>query len=210
MLAETVALLVTQLNQYIHQLDGSPAGAPGVAVSGNIAQMENPDLGPGLENQIVLSVVNLQEEGSLKNGPTQFSPHSGGSDLAQAGSEVRYRNRPIHLNLQLLLSANYRNYDTALRRLTQVLLFFQGKRHFTWRNSPGAEPAAQAGGELSLSMDLQSLSFEEVNHLWGFLGGKQVPFVLYRGRLIAVDAMQVFAGGGIVQEIDLAGRGLSY
>ena len=36
-------------------------------------------------------------------------------------------------------------------------------------------------------MDLLSLSFEEVNHLWGFLGTRQSPSAIFRGRLVVVS-----------------------
>ena len=79
-------------------------------------------------------------------------------------------------------------------------------RKATRANSPGALPETPIV-DFSLAMDLLSLTFEEVNHLWGFLGAKQSPFALYRGRLVTLADMPVLDGGGIVQEIDLIGRG---
>jgi hypothetical protein len=55
-------------------------------------------------------------------------------------------------------------------------------------------------------MDLMTLTFEEVNHLWGFLGAKQSPFALYRGRLVTLADMPALAGGGLVQEIAVNAR----
>jgi hypothetical protein len=51
-----------------------------------------------------------------------------------------------------------------------------------------------------------SLTFEEVNHLWGFLGAKQSPFALYRGRLVTLSDMPALDGGAVVSEIDLISR----
>jgi hypothetical protein len=142
-------------------------------------------------------LVNLEEETTLKNGNT-FT--------REAGGVVHYHNAPLHVNLFLLFSANYRNYETALKRLTQVMTFFQGKQTFTLNNSPGASQHVTLVAELSLTMDLLSLSFEDVNYLWGSLGGKQLPFVTYRGRLVTIRDRRVLEGGGHIQEIHVTGR----
>ena len=158
---------------------------------------ERPEVATELENRIVLTLVNLEEERTLKNGRSSFA--------GVAPSDIAYRNRPIHLNLFVLFTANYRNYGTALRRLSQVLAFFQGKQKFTLANSPGALPQPPLA-EFSLTMDLLSPTFEQVNHLWGFLGAKQGASVLYRGRLVTISDDRVLAGGGRIREIDVLSR----
>ena len=197
MVVEAIALLLRQLNQYILQTDGSGAGAPNPALSGNISQLDRSEIATELENHLVLSLVNLEEERALKNGKA-FANNS--------PTEVAYKNPPIHLNLFLLFTANYRNYETALKRLTQVLTFFQGKQKFTLSNSPSSNLPTPSITDFSLAMDLLSLSFEEVNHLWGSLGGKQIPFVVYRGRLVTISDQRVLEGGGRIEEIGLTSR----
>ena len=120
-----------------------------------------------------------------------------------------YHNRPVHLNLFLLFCVNYKIYATAMKRLAQVLTFFQGKQKFTFANSPGTNPPQSGIAELSLAMDLLSLTFEEVNHLWGFLGTKQIPFALYRGRLVVVADQRPLETGGIIQDIDVGARDIT-
>ena len=116
MIVEAMALLLRQLNDYIAHADGT-SGAPAQAVWGNIAQLDRTEVAADLDNHLVLSLVNLEEERALKNGRTASALGAG---------DVGYMNRPFHLNLFLLFTANYRNYGTALRRLAQVLTFFQG------------------------------------------------------------------------------------
>jgi hypothetical protein len=197
MLAEITSLLLDELNGYIHQQDGNPPGTADPAVSGNIAQIDHLEIGPELENQLVLTVVNVEEEGTLRNRPAA---------VREADEELLYRQPPLHLNLYLLFSANYRNYQTALQRLAQVLTFFQGKRQFTAANSPGSGQGVEATTELSVTLDLLSLDFEEINHLWGSLGGKQLPSAVYRGRLIILRDRQALGAGGEVREIEVVGR----
>lgn len=199
MIVEAMALLLRQLNDFITQNDGS-AGAPTQVVWGNIAHLDRQEIATELDNHLVLSLVNLEEERALKNGRVSTTTSAG---------DVAYRNRPVHLNLFLLFTANYRNYGTALRRLTQVLTFFQGKQKFTFANSPG--PNLPQGGiaEFSLVMDLLSLSFEEVNHLWGFLGTRESPFAMYRGRLVVIADQRLLETGARIQDLEITSRSVT-
>jgi hypothetical protein len=199
MIVEALALLLRQLNEYIAQADGTP-GAPSQALWGNVAHLDRQEIATELENHLVLSLVNLEEERALKNGRVS---------AATAAGDVAYMNRPIHLNLVLLFTANYRNYGTALRRLAQVLAFFQGKQRFTFANSPGSSPPQSAITDFLLIMDLLSLSLEDVNHLWGFLGTKQSPFAAYRGRLVVVSDQRLLETGGRIQDIEIASRSVT-
>ncbi len=198
MIVDAMALLLRQLNDGIAQADHT-SGAPVQAVWGNIAQLDRTEIATELENHLVLSLVNIEEERALRNGRTTATLGAG---------DVAYMNRPYHLNLFLLFTANYRDYGTALRRLTQVLTFFQGKQRFTFADSPG--PNLPQGGivEFSLAMDLLSLSFEEVNHLWGFLGTRQNPSAIFRGRLVVISEQRVLETGAQIQEFEIAAGGL--
>jgi hypothetical protein len=198
MIVEAMALLLTQLNEYIAQADGSP-GAPTQAVWGNIGQLDRTEIAGDLENHLVLTLVNLEEERALKNGRIA-SPLGAG--------DVGYMNRPFHLNLFLLFTANYRNYATALRRLAQVLTFLQGKQKFTYANSPGPNPPGGGIVKFSLAMDLLSLSFEEVNQLWGFLGARQGPSAVFRGRLVVVSDERLLDTGARIQDLEITARGV--
>lgn len=192
MLVEAISLLLAELNQYIQAADGAVAGSGDVAISGNISQVEHPDIGTSLENQLVLTVANFEEESTLKNGRTAF----------RLGHTIEHRHRPVHLNLLLLFTANYTNYATSLRRLDQVITFFQSHRHFDVSTSSGLVPSLSPETELSLTLDLVSLSLEEINHLWGALGGKELPFVPYRCRLVVIEEDRTVAGGGEIREIE--------
>lgn len=162
---------------------------------GNIAQLDISDIANELDNHVVLSLINVEEEATLKNGRTS---------AAGSGNGVSYFNPPLHINLFILWTANYRNYSTALTRLSQVMTFFQGKNKFTPGNSPGAGISSLS--DFSLTLEFLSLSLEEINHLWGSLGGKQLPFAAYRGRLISLNDQRLLDGGGLIQEVNIAGR----
>lgn len=197
MLVDSITMLLAELNQFIHRADGDPVGTAAVAIMGNISQTDHVDISNDLENQLVLTLLNVEEESTMKNEPT-FTRRS--------ATVVDYHNVPLSLNLFMLFSANYRNYNTALRRIQQVLTFFQGKNQFTPANSPGVVPGLDPTADLSITLDLMSLSFEEINHIWGALGGKQLPSVSYRGRLVTLRDRKLLAAGGLIREIDVIGR----
>lgn len=158
---------------------------------GNIARLES---GTGasnadLQKKVVLSLVNISEEKTLKNNPHYIS----------RGEAKVKRNPTLYLNLYVLFSCADENYDTALGMISRVIAFFQEKYVFTLDNSlaPTAFPSDYVE---KLILDIHSLSFEQMNHLWGILGGKYHPSVLYQVRLLPVQAPDS-DGGPLVREV---------
>jgi hypothetical protein len=185
MIDKALNLLVTQLNLYI------PEDPPEV-ILGNIALNEAADQ-DALHEKIVLTLVNIEEEATLKNNRFYHT----------LPSTTQYTHAPVFLNLCLLFSANYlKSYEKALTRLSAVIRFFQSRKTFDIGSGtslpPNPDPDELA---LSLTMELYTMSFEQVNHLWGTLGGKQMPFVLYKGRLVMVQERKVFREAPLIEEI---------
>lgn len=156
-----------------------------------------------MQDKIVLSLVNLMEEVTLKNA-SAYRKNS-----AQPTVEIP----PTFLNLFLLFTANFASppgssgssqvlYNNGLRLLSLVIEFFQSRRVFTVQNSPAIDvvqnPALQ---ELKIAIDLFPLTFEQVNHLWGSLGGKQMPFVLYKARVLPLKKERVVRRGGLIRDV---------
>ncbi len=190
MIHDSLQLIVNELNA---ALKGSNSEEP--VFLGNIAQVEAGT--SDAEKQVVLSLVNVEEESSLKNGP-----HHRLKD-----GKVIYENRPVHLSLYLLFSANLKNYASALKRLEAIITFLQGKNVFTARTAPDLQKLSRSPEEMSgfrMTLELFSLSFEQINHLWGSLGGKQVPFILYRARLVSLSAKEIQRSGPPITEISVA------
>ena len=170
------------------------AGAPPVTVVlDNVGLAQ--DLGGSninLNSQVVVSLVNLQEETSLKN-----LPH-----YRQENGRTVYRNPPVSLNLFVLISALHSDaYETALMRLSWAIEFFQVQKELSF--SMMAPTAGDDARDVKIYFDLYSLTFEQLNHLWGALGGKQVPFVLYKARVLALEADRRQGEGTPITEIYL-------
>jgi hypothetical protein len=196
MIFDAMKLIQAALQQYILEVEQSPNANQEIVILDNVAMAE--DLGGNRENlneRVVMSLVNLQEEVTLKNE----SYHR-----LENGRTV-YRNPPIQLNLFILFSVLHREqYETALKRLSRVIEFFQWKKELSFTTTPGP---TNISDDVQIFPDLYSLTFEQLNYLWGSLGGKQVPFVLYRFRLVALEAEKRLAESEPITEIFINGNG---
>ena len=56
--------------------------------------------------------------------------------------------------------------------------------------------------DMRLVLELYTLTFEQINYLWGSLGGKQMPFALYKLRLVEVEADRTRAVGAPIETIE--------
>lgn len=189
MLFDALKMIQGAFQVYVSEVEQPPPAAD-LMVLDNIALAE--DLGGTRENldgKIVMSLVNIQEETTLKN-----IPH-----YRQENGRTIYKNPPVNLNLFVLFSVLHREqYETSLKRLTRVIEFFQYKKEFSFATTPQAGLIAQ---DVKVYADLYTLTFEQLNHLWGALGGKQVPFVLYKFRIVAIEAQKQQAEGPVITEI---------
>lgn len=162
MIAPILSWLVGQINDRL----GS-GGRPFVQV-GNIATLAESSSAGSLDKEgIVVTVVGIEEERTLKNQ----------SVYIREGDQVKKIRPTIHLNVNLLFSAADDSYTTALNRIDQILLFFQ-------RQSVFQPPMSRVE---RVTIEMMNVGFEQQNHLWGILGSKMLPSVLYKLRLIVVQ-----------------------
>lgn len=187
MIDKALALLRDNLQNYI---DLSIGGAD--VVIDNIGLLETAS-SDSLTKRIVISLVNIEEESTLKNSATV---KKGMSNLAI------YENAPVFLNLYVLVSCNYSGteYIHALERLSAVVRFFQSRNSF----SHGAISGSNDMPELKFTMELYTLTFEQINHLWGSLGGRQIPFVMYKLRLVAITERAMLREVPFIEGVDTA------
>ena len=97
---------------------------------------------------------------------------------------------PVHLNLLVMFAANFSGavYVEALKLIECVIAFFQARPVFTHVNTPALDPGID-----QLSFEIENLSLSDLSNLWGVIGGRYLPSVLYRLRMVTVDARQVIA-----------------
>lgn len=196
MISEAFTFLTAEVNRYLDARLG-PA-TPQRVVLGNIARLAdsegNSGGSPGNNSVAMLTLVNIEEDKASRN-PQNFR---------RLDATIVYRNPSIQLNLYGLFSAHTNTYSTALEILSYIIQCFQTQRTFESQTDPNLD--AQIG---KLTVDLFSLNFEQINHLWSTLGGKYYPSVLYKIRLVKIEDTTALAGGGVIREIDLNGRSKS-
>lgn len=190
MLVHAVQILKHELDAFLQTFP--PADGTEKVFLGNIAQAESQGSPAELKSKVVMTLVNLREEKTLKNRPS----HRLNNDTQR----FEYFNPSIFLNFHLLICAGNATYANALTQLSRSLSFFQGKNVFTHLNSINVPTSVvdpvDRMDEYKMCVDLMSPSFEEVNHLWGTLGGKQVPFALYGIRVTEVQRNERLREGG--------------
>lgn len=174
----------------------------------NIAFLQTSDEND-MRNRLLITLVNLEEESALKNTNPVHRNLTG----------FEYRPNPVSLNLYLLFSAYYptaangqndKGYIGALKRLSYVISFFQMRNHFTIQDSSAfladqsdllEQPLYEDVSKLRLVLDLYTLTFEQINHLWASLGGRQTPFVMYKARLVQIREPEVRREVPLIEEI---------
>lgn len=175
MIYETLQILKEQLEVYF-----SDEGLGKIIALENIALWESgSEDASKVVGKVILTLINLEEETTLKNIPN-YKVRDG---------KTEYKNPPVHLNLFLLISANCDTYDKSLRSISKVIQFFQGKKTFTSSNTVynRANVAFDLFDYFKFILELYTPSFEELNYVWGTLGGRQLPSVIYKVQLIQIE-----------------------
>lgn len=131
---------------------------------------------------LYMSLVNLEEETTLRNT----------SHTIRLNNNVHYQEPPVFLNLYLLFASNFSDYGTSLLRLSQTVELFQSQRVFEAANASATNPFPARLEKLIF--DFTNLNFEQLNHLWGVLGGTYLPSVLYKVRLVEIQRDETVAG----------------
>jgi hypothetical protein len=122
-----------------------------------------------IQNNIVLTLVNIEEETSLKNN----------YPIRQEDTALITQKPTLYLNLYLLFAANFDVYDEALKHLGYVLRFFQTTNKVVFTDT--------FGNTYNLLFTLHNIGFENMNNLWVVLGNRYMPSALYKVRLVFIQ-----------------------
>ncbi len=200
MILQTLKILSNELENFLDNFVEDGVDSKRVVI-GNIAFHEGEKYRPNsvditTDDKIVLTVVRVEEESILKNNAhyTKNTPLT----------TVDYHNPKVFVNLYILITCNSFLYENAMTYLSRVIRFFQSKNVFTDQNTT---PIVSGINEndlfdtFKLMMELYSPSFEESNHLWSMMGGKQLPSVMYKLRAIDLEFRTISDTVARVEEI---------
>lgn len=190
MIYEALQIISEQLDQYL-----SSHGLSKLVNLGNIALFEtSSENSEKLSGKVILTLINVDEEKTLKNLPNYKVINK---------QITEYKNPPVSLNLYLLISANCNTYVNSLRSISKTIEFFQGKSTFTSENTTyTTKDDFDVLSNFKLIVNLYTPSFEELNHIWGTLGGRQLPSVIYQIQLIEIDRKDAPITGPVILQVN--------
>lgn len=201
MISHALTIVLNEMRSHFASAYGV-AESPSPVAMGNLAEgFASGGGGAGVARDVLLlSIVNIKEEKTLKNLPNYVRN--------DATLKAVYENPPVFLNFIVLMTATHTTYANALLVLSRALRFFQARNVFTQDTVAPASITANAPSnvldqlaEFKLIFDLYSPTMEEVNHLWGTLGGKQYPFALYNLRMVDLKFRAVEEERGLITEV---------
>ncbi|MFK7786664.1 MAG: DUF4255 domain-containing protein [Crocinitomicaceae bacterium] len=178
---ETLKILSEEVSTYL--------GEDGDVVVENVTKLDDPE--GEVEGDVILTLLNIEEEKTLKNFP----------NTSVKNGRVQYKNPIVNLNLYLLFSGNNSSYTQSLRDISKIIEFFQGKRVFDQSNTNFSRTGPMLSvGNFHFTAELYTPSFEELNFIWGTLGGRQLPSVLYKVSIIEIERGNVVTESGSISE----------
>lgn len=175
MISAAIGHLASQLNQ---QLKQQFQLIEDVVVVSNLVELDG-SVAPNANNKLVLTLVNIEKD----TLPFRPQGHVRGRD-----QRLLQTSPPLFINLYLMMSANFGagNYTEALKYISQAIAFFQQHPLFDQLNSPGLDARIER-----LVLDIENLPIPDLNNLWSLLGGRYLPSMFYKVRMMAIDANAV-------------------
>jgi hypothetical protein len=172
MIDAAITTVAAQLNQALKRQFG---WADDLVVVRNLRETDG-TAAVSVTNKVAVFLVNIERESLGRRG---VGAHGAGLQAT-----------PLHLNLLLMFVANFggNNYTEALKFLSSTVAFFQGKPVLTHSNAPELDSQIE-----KLTLEIENLSLSDLSNVWGIIGGSYLPSVLYRVRLISIDAGQLTA-----------------
>ncbi len=189
MIFETLQIITEQVNNFFEA-----EGLTQSVVLENVAILDSAnEEDDDIDDRVALTLLNMEEETTLKNIP----------NTSVINDQVTYKNPKVNLNLYILFSANRDGYDMSLRDISKIIEFFQGKRVFTQANTLYNRANITMSGitHFRFIVDLYTPTFEEMNFVWGTLGGRQLPSVMYKISMLEIERNVAAAKGALIQEV---------
>jgi hypothetical protein len=182
--------IALSFNSFLKPQSGVSSSVSFQLVVGDISKHEkenDSDTTNPIQENIVLTLVNIEEETALKNN----------YPIQQEETAFISQKPTLYLNLYLLFSANFKSYEEALKHIGYVLQYFQMNNKISYTDD--------SGNTYNLLFTLHNIGFENMNNLWVVLGNQYIPSVLYKVRLIFIQEAPPVRGT-VITAIDSDGQ----
>lgn len=174
MMKKILTYYASRLDEYLSRLHHQPEGLAEVGFIGNGTE-EKPC-------KIVVSLINVERE------------TSGGisAPIQRTADGYTRQAPPLMLNLNLMLAAVYdeRRYAESLSILSDTLKFVQSVPKFEVE-------------EMTYTVEIVTLSSQELNNVWTLLGGQYYPSVVCKLRRLVIDAEETTGSGATMKQPDI-------
>ena len=178
MISETLSFLSAEMNGFIANKDFRYRGKTVAIVSdlvdarGDAAYLK---LLQGQADALIITLINVEEETVGKSQTALYKRPDG---------SVEPLNPDVKLNVYIMITgvsnmSDQQRYLNSLKVLSYAIGFFQYKNVFDRTNS-----ATLPDGVEKLIAEMVSLTFEQQNHIWGALGAKYQPSVMFKVRML--------------------------
>ncbi len=159
----------------------------------NIATLNDGDDFLISKSPIVLSIVNIEEDKTQKNQSVYLKSTNDNTNIS------RYNQPTQHLIISLLFSSYNKDlskYLDGIDKLKVIINYFQQNKSFYYKNDDSevidytaflAKTALEKDDYHKITMEFVSLSMEQLNQMWSYLGSKYMPSVLYKMRLCSIQ-----------------------
>ena len=142
------------------------------------------------KNTMIFTLVNLE--------PDNVTPYT--AVPTATSSHDFSRNVPFRFNLDVLVTASFKNYEEALKFLSETIIYIQAKRIFTHENSPGLDPGID-----KLTVEIAKIDYHEMQSLWTAIGTNYRPSVRIKVGMLAfqthdIEMSSTVGGIGIIHQ----------
>lgn len=184
MIRTALEFIKKELETYFIEREQDPANySAGSVVDLQSIMLADGTLNINANSHITMMMVNAEEE--RREGKRPYYQPSDDKQFYKL-------NPPVELDICVLFAAHSNVYETALRDISNVAAFFQANPVFDQSRYPALnaavnDPVAKPWQLIDrLSFNLHGLGFEQQNNMWGMIGSKYLPSLVYKIRMLTV------------------------
>lgn len=163
-----LAEMVATLNLYFSLRSKGGPGDLFECTIGDVSIHDKSAEGGGEElfhDKVMLTLASVEEENALRNN----------YPIREVGTSFVKEKSAVYINAYLLFAAKYDSYVTSMQAISQVISCFQSNRRIS---------ITVNGEEQDAIINLHNLGFENLNNLWTVMGGRYLPSVIYKARVL--------------------------
>ena len=167
----------------------------------NVATLNDGDEFVQEKSSIVLSIVNIEEDKTLRNQSLY-------KELVPDSSKIeKYKKPSQNLNIALLFTSYNKDqsfYSDGLDKLEYIIAYLQNNNVFYFDNNSFFEQEEvdeETAKTLNkVVLDLVSLKSDQLNQMWSYLGSRYMPSVLYAMRVVKIQKEENLPSDQIIEK----------